>query len=194
MWGGVIFWVLLYGLFLLFTPFYRKAERKPNSAYLAFVVAFALEMHGLPFSMYLISWLFGYRLPEGVLWGHTLQQQIGYGGMYLAIGLILIGGGLVFWGWRDIHRHYWSRPTGSGRLVTTGIYAHIRHPQYTGFLLITLGMICEWATIPLLVMWPLLCLLYCRLAKREERDMIREFGEDYLVYRRRTGMLLPKLH
>lgn len=49
----------------------------------------------------------------------------------------------------------------------------------------------EWAALPLLVMWPILIVLYYRLAKREERDMEKEFGQEYVEYRRRTSMFLP---
>jgi protein-S-isoprenylcysteine O-methyltransferase Ste14 len=60
-------------------------------------------------------------------------------------------------------------------------------------MLITLGMIFEWATLPLLIMWPLLTVIYYRLAKKEEADMEVEFGRKYVEYRRRTGMFLPRL-
>ncbi|MDA3932421.1 MAG: hypothetical protein PF513_06770 [Tenericutes bacterium] len=59
-WGAVMFFVLLYGSFLIFIPFYKKMDKKPAVTYLAFIIAFAIEMHGIPFSMYLIAWgLFG---------------------------------------------------------------------------------------------------------------------------------------
>jgi protein-S-isoprenylcysteine O-methyltransferase Ste14 len=67
----------------------------------------------------------------------------------------------------------------------------LRHPQYTGFMLITLGMILEWATLPLLIMWPILAVLYYRLARREEADMVQEFGEEYREYKQRTSMFVP---
>jgi protein-S-isoprenylcysteine O-methyltransferase Ste14 len=57
--------------------------------------------------------------------------------------------------------------------------------------MITFDMLCEWATLPLLLMWPVLVGLYYRLAKREEADMEREFGPAYERYRQRTGMFLP---
>ena len=66
LWGGVIFWILLYSVFMLFTPFYEKVQRKPNGVYLAFIIAFAIEMQGIPFSMYRVGWLYGFTLPEGV--------------------------------------------------------------------------------------------------------------------------------
>lgn len=192
-WWGAAFFIVLFGLFIVFTPFYKKSQRKSTSAYLAFVVAFAIEMHGIPFSMYLVSWIFGKKLPEGIFWGHTLQQYIGHWGMYAAIVVFVIGFILVYFGWRNIYKNYWSKDEGKGKLVTNGIYAYIRHPQYTGFLLISLGMIFEWATIPLIIMFPFMIMLYYRLAKREEKDMEKEFGNEYVEYKKRTSMFLPSL-
>ena len=67
-WGAVIFFIIIYGGALLFVPFYKKMDKKPAGTYLAFVVAFAIEMHGIPFSMMLIGTLLGRYLPEGILW------------------------------------------------------------------------------------------------------------------------------
>jgi protein-S-isoprenylcysteine O-methyltransferase Ste14 len=192
-WGYVILWIVIFGLFLFFTPFYKKSQRKPASVYLAFIIALALEMFGVPLSMYALTWVFGKALPDGVLWGHTLNGLFGDLGLLLSYVCIGIGAVLIIWGWRDIYKHYWSKEEGRGELVTQGIYAHIRHPQYTGFWLITLGMLFDWATLPMLMMYPLLLALYYRLARREEADMEAEFGEAYRQYRARTGMFLPRL-
>lgn len=192
-WGAVVVWIAIYAVFLLFIPFYKKSQLKPAGTYIAFIVAFALEMFGIPFSMYAIGWAFGYTLPEGVLWGHTLGSYIGLSGMYIGLMVSLIGLGLVVVGWRQIHRGYWSKEEGSGKLITSGIYAYIRHPQYTGFFLITLGMMLEWATLPLIVLYALLLVMYYRLARKEERDMAEEFGSEYAEYRARTKMFIPGL-
>lgn len=190
-WFGVVFFIVLYSIVLLFVPFYKKMGTKPRGAYIAFIIAFAIEMHGIPFSMYLISWIIGKNLPEGILWGHTLFPTIGYLGMYINIGcaiaaLILIGNG-----WYNIYKKYWSKETGTGRLVTSGIYKYIRHPQYTGLLLLSLGMLIEWVTLPMLILFPVMVGMYWRLAKREEKDMIREFGDDYKCYMAKTKMFIP---
>jgi len=190
-WGAVIFFTLVYSLALLFTPFYRKMDSKPGTAYLAFVLAFAIEMHGIPLSMYAIAWVIGKELPEGILWGHTLVNRIGYTGMYLNIACAIVALAVIANGWYNIYHHYWSKEAGKRRVVKNGVYRYIRHPQYTGFLLLTLGMIFEWATLPMLLGWPLIVLLYYRLAKREEADMVAEFGEEYLMYRQKTKMFIP---
>jgi protein-S-isoprenylcysteine O-methyltransferase Ste14 len=190
-WSLVILWAVLFGIFLAFIPFYKKSQRRSSSVYIAFVVALAFEMFGVPLSMYIATWAVGVSIPEGILWGHTLEMYIGYWGMYIGFILNAIGALLVILGWKAIHKYYWSKEEGKGKLVTSGIYAHIRHPQYTGFLFITLGLLIHWATIPLLIMWPILVLLYYRLAKSEEVNMEKEFGLEYLQYKKRTYMLLP---
>lgn len=190
-WFGVIFFIVLYSIVLLFIPFYKKMDRKPKGVYIAFIIAFAIEMHGIPFSMYLTSWIVGNNLPEGILWGHTLFATIGYLGMYINIACALIALLLILNGWYNIYKKYWSKETGTGQLVTTGIYKYIRHPQYTGLLLLSLGMLIEWATLPMLLMFPIMVFLYVRLAKKEEQDMIKEFGDNYVQYKQHTKMFIP---
>lgn len=190
-WFGVLFFVVLYSLVLLFVPFYKKMDTKPRGTYIAFVIAFAIEMHGIPFSMNLIAWMIGKNLPECILWGHTLFPAIGYLGMYINIGCAVVAFILILNGWYNIYKKYWSKESGRGELVTSGVYKFVRHPQYTGLLLLSLGMLIEWATLPLLIMFPVMVFMYTRLAKREEKDMIKEFGETYRQYMAKTKMFIP---
>lgn len=190
-WGLVLLWTILGSIFIAFVPFYKKSQRKPASVYLAFMVAMAFEMFGIPMSMYILSWVFGTRIPEGIFWGHTLFEKFGHLGMYIGTVLAIIGIVLVVLGWREVYKRYWSKEEGKGELVTDGIYRFIRHPQYTGFMLITLGMLLDWATIPMLIMWPIMAVLYYRLARREEKEMQQQFGLAYVEYKERTGMFLP---
>ena len=111
--------------------------------------------------------------------------------MYFNIFCAIIALVLILNGWYHIYKNYWSKEKGKGKLVTTGIYRYIRHPQYTGLLLLSLGMLVEWATLPLLILYPIMIALYVRLARREELDMLQEFGEEYDIYRRKTKMFLP---
>lgn len=193
-WGAVVFFVFIYGIALLFLPFYQKMQRKPATAYFAFVLAFAIEMHGIPFSMYLIGIIFGKTLPEGVFWGHTLINYVGYLGLYLNIIFAVFGMVLIFIGWNKIYHQYWKNVKGSGHIVTTGIYKWIRHPQYTGLILIAFGMLLGWSTIPTLIMFPIIVYSYIRLAKKEEKDMVLEFGESYESYMRKTKRFIPFIY
>lgn len=82
-WFGLVLFAVVYVVFIAFIPFYRKSQRKLSGAYLAFVRAYVLEMFGMPMSMYVLAWIFGHRLPDGILRGHTLNAYIGDWGMYI---------------------------------------------------------------------------------------------------------------
>jgi protein-S-isoprenylcysteine O-methyltransferase Ste14 len=69
----------------------------------------------------------------------------------------------------------------------------VRHPQYVGFIVIMLGFLLQWPTIPTLVMFPILVAMYVRLARREEKEVLQEFGPAYAQYMKETPAFLPKL-
>jgi protein-S-isoprenylcysteine O-methyltransferase Ste14 len=100
--------------------------------------------------------------------------------------IILAGIFLVVFGWSRIFR-------AKNQLVTTGIYGRVRHPQYLGFLLLTLGINFLWTTFSTLILWPILALLYYRLAKEEEKGMEERFGEEYRKYKNTVPMFIPHL-
>jgi len=79
-------------------------------------------------------------------------------------------------------------------LVTTGVYAVVRHPIYAGTLIAALG----WGILLrcglLLGYFPLLCLLYLALIGLEERGLLAEYGDEYRRYRQRVpNRLVPFL-
>lgn len=88
--------------------------------------------------------------------------------------------------WNQIHK-------ANGELVTSGIYDRVRHPQYFGLFLVTVGMLIQWPTIITAVMWPILMFMYYRLARREEKEMESRFGDKYVHYRRNVPMFIPRL-
>jgi len=69
----------------------------------------------------------------------------------------------------------------------------MRHPQYTGLFLITIGMVVQWPTLITALTWPLLLLVYYRLARREEREVEAQFGDAYRRYQAQVPMLVPRL-
>ena len=193
-WGFVVLNIALFSLFVIFIRFRRRVTRLPSSIYLAFIVALFTEMYGFPLTMYILTWLFGSTFP-GCLWyplavltGENLFTSI-FLGLILPISniIILLGILLIIFGWRRIYR-------AKGQLVTTGIYGHVRHPQYLGFLLFTLGMNVLWITFSALLLWIILAVLYYRLAKKEDKELEERFGEEYLNYKRDVPMLMPRIH
>lgn len=185
--------VIFFGLFLGLLQFRKKVARLPSSVYLAFVIAFFAEMYGFPLTMYVFMGVFGYSeiyslefLLTNVI-GQDLFNNIFHYLVFPASKVIMgIGILLVIFGWKQIH-------DGKGQLVTTGLYAYVRHPQYIGFLLITLGMNIMWLTIITLAMWPVLVIVYYKLAKTEEKDAEAEFGEEFREYKRRVPGWIPRM-
>ena len=81
----------------------------------------------------------------------------------------------------------------SNTLATTGPYARIRHPQYVAFVLILLGFLLQWPTLLTLVMFPILLVMYGRLAITEEAEMRAQFGDAYESYVQRTPRFSPRM-
>lgn len=97
----------------------------------------------------------------------------------------------------DLGRN-WSatlRITGQHSLVTGGVYRHVRHPMYTAHLLWAIAqglLLSNW-----LAGWAFLVLsipLYVVRIPKEERMMLEHFGEEYRVYKSRTGRLIPRVY
>ena len=81
----------------------------------------------------------------------------------------------------------------SHTLAASGPYAYVRHPQYDGFILIMLGFLFQWPTFITLIMFPILVTMYVKLARREEREVLAEFGDRYRRYMRSTPAFVPRL-
>lgn len=68
----------------------------------------------------------------------------------------------------------------------------MRHPQYVGFVLVLLGFLVQWPTLLTLAMFPLLVVMYVRLARSEEREALAAFGDAYRAYMRRVPAFFPR--
>lgn len=158
----------------------------------AFIIAFYAEMYGFPLTIYLLARFFGLDVAwarGGNLWVQLFGTPVAHiVAMVLGYAIVFAGASLVAEGWRTVHR-----ARRESRLATAGVYAKIRHPQYTGLFMIIFGEgIVHWPTIVSVAAFPIIVGAYVLLARKEERDVLREFGNEYLEYRRRVPMFIPR--
>jgi protein-S-isoprenylcysteine O-methyltransferase Ste14 len=190
-WGmraAIIINAAVFLLFIVFLPFRDRIEWRSKGMLSAFILALFAEMFGVPLLIFLLQ-------PLGA--DYQLWDTIGLGGIKssvyyfskiwptraVGVWMTLIGMLLVFFGWMKIHK--------SKGLVTSGIYRYIRHPQYTGIFLIITGWMFRWLNPTILIMYPILLILYYRLARREEKQVLKKFGDTYLKYKEATPMFFP---
>lgn len=150
------------------------------------------EMYGFPLTIYLLSGWLSERFPE-INWmshdaGHLSEMLFGwkanphFGPFHLLSQVFILGG---FWllakAWPVLYKAQQS-----GQLACTGPYGRIRHPQYAAFILVMVGFLVQWPTLITLTLFPILVVIYVRLAKREEKEALTVFGEDYRAYMDKT--------
>jgi protein-S-isoprenylcysteine O-methyltransferase Ste14 len=122
----------------------------------------------------------------------ALAIHAGIAGQWLGAGLCLAGLGFAIWARMYLGRN-WGMPMSlrqGHELVTSGPYAYVRHPIYSGIMLAMIGSVLARGLAWLLLL--LLCLVYFLFSARTEEKMMRaQFPDAYPAYRRRTKMLIP---
>jgi len=190
-------------VFIIFAFSFAKPQSPRDwrsfGAFSAFLVALFAEMYGYPLTIYLVSGWLTSKFP-GVDFlshdaGHLLEVMFGWKanphfGPFHFLSFVFIGAG--FWLLAVSWKHLYEAQR-THRLATSGPYARVRHPQYIGFVLIMTGFLLQWPTLVTLAMYPILVFMYARLAKREEAEMLEQFGDTYRRYKDRIPGFFPKL-
>lgn len=173
------------------------ADWRSLGAFSAFVVALMTEMYGFPLSIYFLSGWLVEKYPEVDFLahnsGHLLHSLLGFEGdphwdpLHIASNILIVSGFfLLSAAWSVLYKAQQTQT-----LATTGWYARCRHPQYLAFIVIMFGFLLQWPTLPTLVLFPVLVVVYVRLAKREEQMALAEFGNEYRAYMARTPRWMP---
>lgn len=195
--------ILNSAIFIMFALTFFKPQTKRDwrsfGAFSAFLVALFTEMYGFPLTIYVLSGWLQSRWP-GVDWfshdaGHLLEMMFGWKGNphfgpFHLLSFVFIGGGfiLISVAWEALYQAQRRH-----RLATTGVYAYVRHPQYVGFVLVMLGFLLQWPTLLTLAMFPVLVVMYMRLARAEECEALAEFGVAYQQYMANVPAFIPRI-
>ena len=169
-------------------------------AFSAFIVALFTEMYGFPLTIYFLSGWLTETYPDVNFLahenGHLLHTFFGVQGdahwdpFHIASMVFIVAGFFILSSaWNVLHHAQKNH-----QLATTGWYASCRHPQYLAFIMIMFGFLLQWPSLPTLGMFPILVVVYVKLAKREEALAIAEFGELYMNYIKTTPSWIPYLN
>jgi protein-S-isoprenylcysteine O-methyltransferase Ste14 len=168
-------------------------------AYSAFIVALFAEMYGFPLTIYLLSGWLGAKFPGVNLFGHDAGHlwwlvtgrhgNPHFGAVHLlSFVFIFAGFTLLSKAWHVLYHAQRRR-----QLAKAGPYRYVRHPQYIGFVAIMFGFLLQWPTLLTLAMFPVLVLMYVRLAIAEEHDSEAAFGQAWRDYAAATPRFMPRL-
>jgi protein-S-isoprenylcysteine O-methyltransferase Ste14 len=190
-------------IFIIFAfSFFRPRtarDWRTFGAFSAFIVALFTEMYGFPLTVYLLSGWLASRFPE-VNWlshnsGHLLQTMLGwqgnphFGPLHIISDVLVLGGLILLASsWKVLYRAQKNL-----EVASSGPYAKLRHPQYTAFIIIMIGFLVQWLTLPTLLMFPILVWVYIRLARREEKEALKMFGDQYARYMESTPGFFPRI-
>lgn len=193
--------IMTSGLFVWFSYDAFKPKNKIDwrsfGAFTAFIIALFTEMYGFPLTIYLLSSFLGNKFPQlnfthnsGHLWEVFLGDKGDPHFSFLHIlsyGLIIFGFLLIGKSWKILYQS-----VKHGVIATKGPYKYVRHPQYLGFLIIIVGFLAQWPTLPTLIMAPTLLIMYLRLARKEEQITLQTHPE-YANYQKTTPSFIPSL-
>ncbi len=111
------------------------------------------------------------------------------------IGFAVFAAGLLFSIWARHHLgSNWSQAVTvkeGHQLITSGPYALVRHPIYTGFLLAFVGMAVARGELRGLLAVTLVFVVLWHKLRIEDRWMLEQFGDSYEIYSRQVAALVP---
>jgi protein-S-isoprenylcysteine O-methyltransferase Ste14 len=156
---------------------------EPAASRITRVITFLIVIVLLSTTRIPLGWLYLQLWPVG-LWPFWLGAAVTVAGLLFAV-----------WAREHLGRN-WSRSVTikqDHELISTGPYAVIRHPIYTGILAGFLGMAIALSQVRGVIVVVLVFLVFWAKLRMEEAWMRSQFGETYATYARQTAALVPYL-
>ena len=126
-------------------------------------------------------------LPAGELWNRGAVSAVIAGTAIVLGAMVGLAGGLRL----GKTLTPLPIPKDDGELITSGVYGYVRHPLYTGVLLVTAGLVVWGASIAHVIGWFALWAVLMTKASAEEKMLHKRYRE-YQKYASMTGRLIPK--
>ena len=81
----------------------------------------------------------------------------------------------------------------ANKIITSGVYSAVRHPQYLGGLLAHVGITFLFSAWFSLLSTPIMGLLVFLISWKEEKELSKEFGKEFQDYAKEVPMFLPRV-
>ena len=147
------------------------------------------------YTVFMIAFLALLVVQPILLPGLGIQINAWWGWLVQGIGLILIAGALALHWWARSHlQHFYVEDVQLQQdqyLVDTGPYRLVRHPVFTSFFLIAMGLLLVNPAGTTLLMTIYVFVDFPRAARKEEELLVKELP-GYASYVERTGRFLPR--
>ncbi|MBP6871997.1 MAG: isoprenylcysteine carboxylmethyltransferase family protein [Bacteroidales bacterium] len=143
----------------------------------------------------LLGYLLG-QMATAVEWGYFSEYRDWTWDWPTILGLSLMVAGTAFriWCIHTLGRFFTAtvKTQENQRVITSGAYHLVRHPSYSGAYIAAVGSsIFMHAFVAAVFTFIILFIAYYIRIKAEEETLVKEFGEEYIAYRKRTNKLVP---
>ena len=143
----------------------------------------------------LLGYLFG-QVVTIIEWAYIHNERSFQWDTQTIAGLCLMAGGTIFRVWciRTLGKFFTAtvKTQEEQRVITSGAYRVVRHPSYSGAFIAAVGSsIFMHAVFAAIFTFVVLFIAYYIRIKAEEETLVKEFGEEYESYRKRTKKLVP---
>jgi len=112
--------------------------------------------------------------------------------LIISLPLIMVGAWFGIEGVRVTGMELAETHCSPKKILNTGIYSAVRHPQYFGWILAHIGISILLSVWYSMLFTPVLIAIIYLISKKEEDELVKEFGKEYEDYKKQVPMLIPR--